>query len=201
MWQARKLFFFPFIHLHRYANVCKIYIVRDKVLYFFLFLLLCWHKPFFCLVFKKKNTISVRICQEDGKLRAAFMCAINLLITDKSSLPFFLTIILIIHFSERRDKVCRESQGELCVLLKCRWQFIRRTFPAIQKLSTRHPWFWKLFLCDATLLMLSWSVTKIKHLYIFCKLLNYYGTWHISIISVTGNESQGSLVTFNLHLT
>lgn len=63
--------------------------------------------------FKKKNTISVRIRQEeDGKLRAAFMCAINLLITDKSSLPFFLTLILIIHFSERRDKVFAEKAKE-----------------------------------------------------------------------------------------
>lgn len=54
------------------------------------------------LVFKKKNAIIVRICQEDGKLCAAFMCAINLLITDKYSLLFFLTLILIIHFSETK---------------------------------------------------------------------------------------------------
>lgn len=43
------------------------------------------------------------------------------------------------------------------------------------------------------------SATKIKQLHIFHKITN--GTWHDSIISVTGNESQGSLVTFNLHLT
>lgn len=56
------------------------------------------------------------MCQEeDSELcaAAAFMCSINLLITDKWSLPFFLTLILIIHFSVRRDKVCRDSQGEM----------------------------------------------------------------------------------------
>lgn len=72
-------------------------------MYFFplSFVLLTYNTLF--LVFKKKNAIIVRMCQEeDGKLCAAFMWAINLLITDKYSLLFFLTLILIIHFSETK---------------------------------------------------------------------------------------------------
>lgn len=73
----------------------------SDVFLFLSFALLTYNILF--LVFKKKNAISVRICQEeDGKLHAAFMCAINLLITDKSSPLFFLTLILIIHFSETK---------------------------------------------------------------------------------------------------